>query len=416
VIWPRAVTLVNARVVTERGIAESVRFTHSILSVDERPKPGDAVIDARDAFVLPGLINAHDHLELNHYGRLKFRDRYGNASQWIEDMRPRLVEDPAIRDRQQHPLADRLFIGVLKNVLSGVTTVAHHNPLYRELRRSLPIRVLQRYGWAHSFFLQDRAAGAGGESGGDIRRRFRSTPGDAPFFVHLAEGTDMDARGELARLQAIGCLAPNTVLVHAVAIDGHGWRQVGRAGAGVVWCPASNNYLFGQTLDTARLRQSCGDRDSDRLKPSRSMNRVALGTDSRLTGSRDLLDELRIAYESSGVARGELLAMVTAAAADLIRQPRLGRLRPGSPADLIVVPRVAKEPIDALLATARRDLELVVAGGRPLIAGPSVAEIFNARRIRARTVEVDGVPKWTDPALARRITACSIAEPGVIAA
>jgi cytosine/adenosine deaminase-related metal-dependent hydrolase len=397
VIWPRAITLVNARVVTERGIAESIRFTKSILSVGEAPKPGDAVIDVGDAFVLPGLINAHDHLELNHYGRRKFRDRYGNASQWIEDMRPRLAEDPVIRAGQRHPLADRLFIGVLKNLLSGVTTVVHHNPLYPELRRRLPIRVLQRYGWAHSFFLQDRPAGAGGESGGDIQQRFRSTPADTPFFVHLAEGTDVGARGELARLQKIGCLAPNTVLVHAVAVDGRGWRQVAHAGAGAVWCPASNNFLFGQTMDPLRL------------------DRIAVGTDSRLTGARDLLDELRIAYESSGVPRSELLAMVTTSAAELVRQPRLGRLRAGSPADFIVVPRVAKEPIDALLATARRDLDLVVAGGQPLMASESVAEIFKARRIRARRVDIDGVRKVMDSALARRIAACSIAEPGVIA-
>ena len=50
------------------------------------------VVDLGGAFVLPGLINAHDHLELNHYGLLKRRDRYDNATAWIDDLRPALQQ------------------------------------------------------------------------------------------------------------------------------------------------------------------------------------------------------------------------------------------------------------------------------------------------------------------------------------
>src|SRR3954447_27047566 len=129
-IWRRPVTLVNARVVTPGGDAASVRFGARILGIDERPRAGDRVVDLNGAIVFPGLINAHDHLELNHYGRLKFRDRYVNVSAWVDDMRPRLKSDGGIRAGRSHALRHRLFIGGLKNLLSGVTTVAHHNPLY----------------------------------------------------------------------------------------------------------------------------------------------------------------------------------------------------------------------------------------------------------------------------------------------
>jgi cytosine/adenosine deaminase-related metal-dependent hydrolase len=403
VIWQPAIALVNGRVVTEHGLSDAVRFTSRILSVGEAPKSSDIVVDVRDSFVLPGLINAHDHLELNHYGRLKFRERYCNVSEWIDDMRPRLADDGAIRAARSRPLNDRLFVGALKNLLSGVTTVVHHNPFYRELRRGMPIRVLRRYGWAHSFFLQDRPAGAKGEAGGDVQDRFRSTRADSPFFVHLGEGIDANAHAELGRLEAIGCLGANTVLVHGVAIDVAGWRRVARAQAGAVWCPASNNFLFGQTIDFGRV------------KTARMPHRIALGTDSRLTGSRDLLEELRIAYESSSVPRDGLLPMVTTTAADLIRQPQLGRIRPGAPADLIVVPRVADDPVDALLATSRRDLELVAVGGRPLVAVPMFAKLFDGLRVTPPFLDVDSARKLIDPALAKRIAACAIAEPGVVA-
>ncbi|HZR23385.1 MAG TPA: amidohydrolase family protein [Vicinamibacterales bacterium] len=395
-IWQRAVALVNATVVTDQGLSDSVRFTSRILSIGERPCRTDLVIDAADGFVLPGLINAHDHLELNHYRRLKFAERYCNASEWIEDMRPRLQTDPAIREAQAKPLADRVFIGAIKNILSGVTTVAHHNPFYRELR-GLPLRVLRRYGWAHSFYLQDGPAGARGEPGGNIRSAFEATPHDAPFFVHLGEGVDAAAHDELRKLAQLGALVERTVLVHGVAIDRRGWRRVADAGASLVWCPASNNFLFGQTIDFTRFVGG----------------NVALGTDSRLTGSRDLLEELRIAYESSMIERANLLPMVTTTAANVIRQPQLGRLQVGGPADLILVPRVGHDPIDAVLATSRRDLDLVVLAGRVMTAGLAHRNIFAARRVTPQVAVVDEVSKYVDPVLATRIAACSIHEPGV---
>jgi len=231
VIWARAVTFVNARVVTRDQTATSIRFSSRVLSFDERPKQGDTVVDLGGGFVLPGLVNAHDHLELNHYGRLKGRERYENASAWIADMGQRLSCDPAVRVGRAYPLIERLFIGGIKNLLAGVTTVAHHNPFYPEMRRTLPIRVVRRYGWAHSFLLETRPAGARGEPGGDIAARWQTTPPATPFFVHLAEGVDDEARGELPKLEALGCLKPNTVIVHGVAIDENGWRRVARTGA-----------------------------------------------------------------------------------------------------------------------------------------------------------------------------------------
>ncbi len=400
-IWRPAITLVNARVVGSHGEADALRFTTRILAVGERPRPGDVVVDVDGAFVLPGLINAHDHLELNHYGRLKFRDRYANVSEWIDDMRPRIATDAAILEGRSRPLSDRLFVGALKNLLSGVTTVVHHNPFYRELRRRMPIRVLKRYGWAHSFGLQRGAAGAKGESGGDIQERFRATASDTPFFVHLAEGVDAAAYEELGRLEAIGCLAPNTVAIHGVGIDAAGWRRIARASASVVWCPASNIFLFGETID---LRRSA-------TAPAAA--RVILGSDSRLTGSRDLLDELRIAYESSTVSREQLLPMITSRAADVIRQPQLGRLTAGAPADLIVLPATASTAIDALLSTSRRDMALVIVGGRPMIGNETFVRIFATRGSQPRTICVDGVVKLADAQLAARLAACPIAEPGV---
>ncbi len=396
-MWGRVVTLVNVR-----GI-ESIRFTSRIQAIGEAPRRGDTVIDADGAFVLPGLINAHDHLELNHYGRLKFRDRYENATQWIDDMRPRLENDPAIRDARQLPLTERLFAGALKNLLAGTTTVAHHNPYYTELRRTMPIRVVRRYGWAHSFALEDRPAGARGEKGGSVEQRWRRTSADAPFFVHLAEGVDEEARQELPRLASRGCLAPNTVVVHGVAIDTEGFRRMADARAGLVWCPASNLFLFGRTAAVRAFR------NADRARAAS----IALGSDSRLTGAADLLDELRVARASRCASPDELLDMVTATAAQLLRLKHAGRLAVGSPADLIVVPPVASTAAEALLQTGRRTLRLVTVGGRPMVGDWAYGSAFRARGSSVRALMLDGVPKLVNAGLARRIAGCPIQEPGV---
>jgi cytosine/adenosine deaminase-related metal-dependent hydrolase len=412
-IWARAVSLVNARVITPDGVRESIRFSSRVLGVGDAPRRGDVVLDLGGAFVLPGLVNAHDHLELNHYGKLKGRDSYRNASEWSADLRPRLDGDPGIRAGRAHALVERLFIGALKNLLSGVTTVAHHNPFYAELRRTMPIRVVRRYGWAHSFDLERLPAGARGEPGGDILARCRATPAGAPFMVHLAEGVDAAARSELPRLEALGCLKPNTVIVHGVAIDGAGWTRVARAGAGLVWCPSSNAFLFGET---ARVR--------DLLDMNGTARLVALGTDSRVTGSRDLLDELRYARTAADVSAAELFAMVTLRAAALLRQARAGRLAVGVPADLIVLPAPATASAmtdadaaggEALLAAARHDVRLVAIGGRPLVADSGLAAIFDARRVAARPLAVDGALKLAESGLVRRIAGCPIREPGVAA-
>jgi cytosine/adenosine deaminase-related metal-dependent hydrolase len=401
-VWANPVTLVNARVVAPDAIASSLRFASHVLAIDAPPRRGDIVIDLEGAFVLPGLINAHDHLELNHYGPLKTRDRYENASAWIDDMRPRLRADPSIRTNSAQPLGSRLFIGGLKNLLAGVTTVAHHNPQYREIA-SVPVRVLRRYGWAHSFQLERQPVGARGEPGGDVRQRYLATSANDPFIIHLGEGVDAAAAAELGRLDALGCLGANTVLVHGVAITPKEWERVVASGAGLVWCPVSNHFLFGRTAPVRQFLDLSDD----------AAAHLCLGSDSRVTGSRDLLDELRSAASYAPLTPRELLRMVTTAPARVLRLADAGRLVPGARADLLVVPASKDDPAAALLDTWRRDVAMVAIGGRPMVAAPWLGPVFKARRRTARPILVDGVERLADAWLARTVARCPIREPGV---
>jgi cytosine/adenosine deaminase-related metal-dependent hydrolase len=397
------VSLVNGRVTTPTGTVSSIRFAERILALDEPPGDGDVVVDLEGAFVLPGLINAHDHLELNHYGRLKYRDRYANATAWIDDLRPALQEDARIRESRAFPLRDRLFIGGLKNLLAGVTTVAHHNPIYRELNGRFPVRVVRAFGWAHSFALEGRPVGAGGELGRKVADAFRATPDAMPFILHAAEGVDRAAAEEITLLESLGCLEPGTVLVHGVALTDVSWARLLAADVGLVWCPASNTFLFGKTIP-ARVFLDATEN---------AWMHLCLGSDSRVTGSRDLLDEMRAAYAADSVTPSEVLRMVTIVPARLLKLPEAGRIGIGQPADLLVVPGSHATAAETLASTRRADVWLVTVGGRPMVADRRFLGLFGARGVETRPIVIDNTEHLVDAGLAREIACCPIQEPGV---
>ena len=261
--------------------------------------------------------------------------------------------------------------------------------------------MVDRYGWAHSLALERGPVGARGEPGGDVHSRFKATVPGVPFIVHAAEGVDRAAEDEFARLDQKGCVAANTILVHGVALTMPSWARLVDRQASLVWCPASNDFLFGRTIS---IRDFLDHSDAAR-------DRVCLGTDSRLTGARDLLDEIRVAARSR-VTPAELLQMVTTAPGRALRLADAGRIAEGGPADLIVLPP-SDDPADALLQARRRDVLLVTIGGRPLLGGQELAPVFDARGAAVRSICVDGVERLAIATLARAIGRCPIAEPGV---
>jgi cytosine/adenosine deaminase-related metal-dependent hydrolase len=214
--------------------------------------------------------------------------------------------------------------------------------------------------------------------------------------IHLAEGTDAIARGELARLDALGCLAANTLLVHGAGLSEDDIDRIVARGAAVVWCPSSNLALLGVTLAPRRLFEA---------------GRLALGTDSRLSGARDLLDELRGAARRGVLRPAELLRLVTADGARLLAMPEAGGLAAGQRADAVIVRDDGGDPAARLVATRRADLRAVVRDGRPAIADPDLAGWFAAAGVEVVAVTLDGQPKLLARAYARQ--AAVALEPGL---
>lgn len=378
----RGLTLLNARLGTGELISVRIEGVR-IVAMRATAQPGDLCIDLGGDRVLPGLINGHDHLQLNGLPLLKYRDRYSNVGEWIDDIRPRLSSDPLMLANHEMSREDRLLLGGIKNLLSGVTTVAHHDPLHVSLRSQFPTRVVTRYGWSHSLGMDGDEA---------VRRSHRACPADQPWIIHAAEGVDAAAARELTRLESLGCLTPNALIVHGLALDRAQQARLAGAGAGLIWCPASNLHLFGCTVDI----DSIADR-----------RHIVLGSDSRLSGSRDLLAELQVARESSRLDDAELESLVTGQAARMLRLFDRGVLEEGALADILVLP--AGTP---LTRASRADVRLVLLGGEPQYADLDYAGQFDVDPSHER-IEVDGREKWLPEVLVRRLREAAIQEPGL---
>jgi cytosine/adenosine deaminase-related metal-dependent hydrolase len=317
---------------------------------------------------MPGLINAHDHLQFALYPHLA-NPPYGNYVAWGEDIHRRHAD---IIERQHQVDKDvRLWWGGLRNLLCGVTTVCHHDPLWPVLQQEeFPVRVLRHYGWAHSVALE-----------ADIRHTYSWTSKDEPFIVHACEGVDEVARRELAELDAVEALHDNTILVHGLALDEQGVARVQDSGASLIVCPSSNRNLFGVLPDMDKLRR---------------VDRIALGSDSPLTSDGDLLDELRFAIRYGGIGAEEAYRMVTEAPAKMLRLPHgAGTIAEGTPADLIGVCDTGEDAAGRLKLLSMEDVELVMIGGRVQLCSE---EIWVRLPLRLREglapISVGGTVRW----------------------
>jgi cytosine/adenosine deaminase-related metal-dependent hydrolase/ubiquinone/menaquinone biosynthesis C-methylase UbiE len=340
----------------------SGRYAHSGATISDND------VDLQGFLVLPGLINAHDHLEFALFPRLG-KGGYKNFMQWANDIHGFAATQ--IIEHRRIPRDVRLWWGGIRNLLCGVTTVCHHNPYEAEVfSDKFVIRVLRDYGWAHSLPLDPEAA-----------QKKSETPEGQPFFIHLAEGTDEESAKEIVELYGAGALDEDTVIIHGLGLETKGKELLRLSGASLIWCPSSNMFLFGKTLSSAQILE---------------FPKIAIGSDSPLTAQGDLLDEIGCANRVLTSSAADIYQYVTRQPAKLLHLSNgEGNLRIGGLADLLAVRDTGLTPAETLVSLSHRDVELVLLGGCVQLASAEIMRRLPASAVVGlQPLTVNGIVRW----------------------
>jgi cytosine/adenosine deaminase-related metal-dependent hydrolase/SAM-dependent methyltransferase len=355
---------------TSSAVARSriVSITNDRMCMPLATQPAEVDIDLSGYLLLPGLINAHDHLEFALFPRLGTR-RYNNATEWAEDIHKHFADVIALH--RTIPMSTRLLWGGLRNLLCGVTTVCHHNPFSPELESDdFPVQVVQRYGWAHSLRFCN-----------DLKAAREATPVDVPFLVHACEGTDSLARDELRALDNLGILNSQSIMIHGLALDAKGAELLRSRGVSLIVCPSSNLFLFGEVPSSEVLE---------------GVGAIALGSDSPLTSCGDLLDEIRFAAQHCGLSSRRIYSMVTQSPAAMLHLPDGSGSPWGSaPCDVIAVRDRGLRPDETLCSLSFVDIELVLRKGRVFLASEGIVKRLPAVARRGlEPLSIAGTIRW----------------------
>ena len=341
--------------------------------------PDGTDIDLGDVALLPGLVNAHTHLELTVMrGFLEDLDFRSWIFRLTRARREALAPDT---------LVDSARAGIAEGLLAGITTYADTNESGAPFRAMLDMGVrgisYQEVFGPDPAQCADALAGLRGKV--DTLRReatalvrpgvsphapysvcdalFEGTAAFAvqealPVAVHIAEGEDESslvqralggwadshrsrgltvvprAASPIRLLERVGVLDARPLLIHCVRVDGDDIRAIARHDCAIAHCPASNAKL-GHGI--APLTDFC-----------RAGIRVGVGSDSVASNNRmDLLDEARLAILMQRARTGRFDAVSAAEALELATlggaralgvESEIGSLDVGKSADLAAFP------------------------------------------------------------------------------
>ncbi len=377
--------IINGTLTTPEEIIQNGKLTVEETRISRIGKKSDSSskiqIDLNGLLVFPGFINGHDHLLGTYLPRVGDRKPYLNWLAWDNDLK----SAPAYAERQQIESNDLYEMGGYRHLLCGVTSVQDHIPHFvRDLfAQNVPIRMIDQYALAHSITSFALKWGESIE-----KEHARANENDIPFVAHCSEGFDEETIRSVSVLQEKNALSKNTVLIHGIAFSDEDIRLLAENKCNVVWCPASNIYMFDQTAPVKKLIQN-------------GVN-VCLGTDSPMSGSINLFEEIYIAKKFYERAYGEkldnnlLAQMLTSNPAKAFSLHDRGALKEGNQADFVIINGDSKDPYRALTEMNYEDIMLVVIGGKPRYADENFIPLFEALNIKYQKIKVDGFKKILD--------------------
>jgi len=335
-----------------------------------------------DVAVLPGLVDAHAHLQIPALpdaprtfvpwvGAVMAARAHTGADAELADTEAAVtallaggataVGDIDATGRAMRVLTRSGLVARCYRELTGFhLTAAPARALVRE-RMARPVGVVATGLSPHApYSVSPALFAAAARRSRQLAIHCAETPEEQEFLRHgrgpfrdllvrlgrLPEDFRPAGRGAVAWLETLGVLRPGTQLVHCQELERGDASRIAGAGASIVVCPGTIAW-FGRAAPPVPTWLRAGID-------------VALGTDSRASNDGlSLVQELRRAAALwPALSPRQLFAMATTAGARSLGLPGAGRLRRGGRADFVVVPAAA---------TAAATLASFVHGVLPLV-------------------------------------------------
>jgi 5-methylthioadenosine/S-adenosylhomocysteine deaminase len=359
----RVVTMDAAFTVLDKAILylEAGRIT-AVLGVNEPAPPGFEnipVVSTRGT-LYPGLIDLHNHMAYNALRLWNVPKQYTNRDQWGgKGDYPKLVTGPMKVLGMTVGLLPAIVRYVeCKCLVAGVTTsqgiALFSNAGARRYWRGL-VRNVEETG---DVDLPEAAAKIADVDAADAHRFLTALQRKTCFLLHLSEGTDVAARKHFLALKLPNnqwAVTDALAGIHCAALKPKDFEVLGQAGAAMIWSPLSNLLLYGKTAD---IGAACDAGVT-----------IGLGSDWSVTGSKNLLGELKVARLASQEAGKvftdrDLVALATCNAAAILKwNAALGSLEANKRADIVVVDGTSTDPYTGLIEAKEADIKLVMING-----------------------------------------------------
>ena len=344
--------------------------------------------------IYPGLINAHDTLLASYHAFSGEKRPYHNWLAWDNDVK----SSSLFKERMLLEPETLYQLGAYRNLIAGTTSVLDHIPHFvrKAAPADLPVYLFPDFGLSHSVCSYSLDWGEG------IAPEYkRAQKLGLPYITHIAEGFDRESTTSLRNLDREGGLGENTLLVHGLSLSEADMDLIAEKKASLVWCPVSNKNIYEKTAPIKELLE-------------RGVN-ICLGTDSAMTGSVNMIDELQGAIRQYGERYGEdispslLLEMATRNAARALRQPDRGTPGEDSIADLLVIKgKYPRDPYRSLLEAELKEIYLVIRDGVPLYGEESLEPIFIQMGVTIDRVNIQGTPKIVTAGLKNLLESVSL--------
>jgi cytosine/adenosine deaminase-related metal-dependent hydrolase len=326
----------------------------------QESKPQSVRVHDTSGVILPGLIDLHGHPEFNVFAAWEPPTQFVNRYAWRgSELYQQLVRGPQNRILKALPPKTQLRYAEVRALVGGVTAVQGTGGLATSYQDEALVRNVDKwiFGGQVGRSMVDLPSGSRGMPELESILKGIAAGDVKAFYIHLAEGRSDNERSrkEFDRLVDLKALTNRTVVIHGTALTKEQLGELKDAGAKLVWSPQSNLRLYGETTraaDALELRLPIG-----------------LGADWLPSGSTSLLAELKVARralmdQGARPAAKNLVDMVTRDAARIAGlEDRLGTLKEGRPADLLVLERRREDPWENVVEADPGWVELVMVDG-----------------------------------------------------